>query len=384
MATRIRLGLAGLGNEGRQIAPYFAREETVELTAVADVRAEAREAFRHDFPSVRAFESVEAMCRSGAVDAVWIATPNPFHAEHTICAAENGVHVILEKPMAITLDQAEAMVEAAERSRIRLLLHSHASDAPVVKMREIVASGRLGRLIGIHAWSYKGWLRSPRLPAELDTSMGGGVVFRQGPHQIEIVRRIGGGMVRSVRAYAGRWHSSFQTEGDYTALLEFENGAPATLVFNGYGYFNITDLTWGVGESGFASSAGYRRQVRQTAPADPATFYTKPRLERPRPDRERRQPIFGLTVVSCEYGDLRQSPDGIYVYTDDGCEEIICPPYRDRAGDLRAMAQAIAGGTSVFPDGRWGLATLEVILGILQSSREGRTITLAHQCPAPE
>src|SRR5204863_9565090 len=170
---------------------------------------------------------------------------------------------------------------------------------------------------------------SPRLPGEVDTAKGGGVVFRQGPHQIEVVRRIGGGLVGSVRAYTGRWHPAFDTEGDYTALLEFADGTPATLVFNGYGYFNITDLTWGVSESGFVSSGGYRKQVRQTGPIDPSVFYAKPRLERPNIDRERKQPIFGLSIASCEYGDLRQSPDGVFVYTDDGCEEITCPPYRD-------------------------------------------------------
>jgi len=373
-----------MGNEGHQIAPYFARESSVQLTAVADTRPAALDTFREDHPDVQTFDSVAAMCESGAMDAVWIATPNPFHAEHTIAAARAGVHIILEKPMALTLDEAEAMVDTVEHEGVNLLLHSHASDAPVVKMREIIASGKLGRLIGIHAWSYKPWLRSPRLPSEVDTTKGGGVVFRQGPHQIEVVRRIGGGLIGSVRAYTGRWHPAFDTEGDYTALLEFADGTPATLVLNGYGYFNITDLTWGVGESGFVSSTAYSKRVRQTAPIDPDTFYAKPRLERPSIDRERKQPIFGLTVASCEGGDLRQSPDGVYVYTDDGCEEIVCPAYTDRAGDLKEIAEAITSGHKIFPDGRWGMATLEVILAILDSGRDHREITLTHQVPAPQ
>ncbi len=383
MAKPVRFGIAGIGNEGRQIAPYFDLEPSVELTAAADVRPEALDSFREDYPQAKPFQSVEAMCESGDVDAIWVATPNPYHAEHTIAAARAGVDVILEKPMAITLDEASAMVEATEKAGTRLLLHSHASDSPVVTMRDVIVSGRLGRLIGIHAWSYKAWLRSPRLPAEVDTSRGGGVVFRQGPHQIEIVRRIGGGLVGSVRAYTGRWHPAFQTEGDYTAMLEFADGTPATMVFNGYGYFNITDLTWGVTESGFVSSGGYKKQVTQTAPIDPAVFYTKPRLERPKLDRERKQPIYGLAIASCEGGDLRQSPDGVFVYTDEGCEEIVCPPYRDRATDLKEMADAINEGRGVFPDGRWGLATLEVILAILQSARERREIVLSHQVAAP-
>src|SRR5262245_43693922 len=114
MASPVRFGIAGMGNEGHQIAPYFAREPSVQLTAVADVRPAALDAFHVDHPDVQTFESVAAMCESGTIDAVWIATPNPFHAEHTICAARAGVHIILEKPMTLSLEEAEAMVDTAE------------------------------------------------------------------------------------------------------------------------------------------------------------------------------------------------------------------------------------------------------------------------------
>jgi phthalate 4,5-cis-dihydrodiol dehydrogenase len=209
-------------------------------------------------------------------------------------------------------------------------------------------------------------------------------VFRQGPHQIEIVRRLGGGLVKSVRAYTGRWHPAFDTEGNYTAVLEFADGTPATLALYGYGYFNITDLTWNIGEGGTKSSGSYRQQARRTGPIDPADYYTGPRrLGDPDPARERKQPIYGLTIVSCEYGEMRQSPDGVYIYTDDGCEEQICPPYLDRAAELLHMREAVTTGGTVFPDAPWGRATLEVILAILQSSREQREIPLRYQVAAP-
>jgi phthalate 4,5-cis-dihydrodiol dehydrogenase len=250
-------------------------------------------------------------------------------------------------------------------------------------MREVIVSGRLGRLIGIHTMSYKGWLRSPRLAFEVDTSQGGGVVFRQGPHQIEIVRHLGGGLVKRVRAYTGRWHPDFATEGNYTALLEFGDGTPATLVFYGYGYFSVTDLTWNISESGTTTSGSYHKQTRQTGPVDPAQFYQGARRLRGDHERERKQPIYGLTIVSCEEGEMRQSPDGVYVYTDEGCEEILCEPYLDRTTELIAMRDALAQGRAVFPEARWGRATLEVILAILQSSRENRDVELAYQVPAP-
>ena len=65
------------------------------------------------------------------------------------------------------------------------------------------------------------------------------------------MREIGGGMVKSLRANVGRWDPNFPLgEGNFTAFLEFEGGAIATMAFNGYGYFNITELTWGINEGG--------------------------------------------------------------------------------------------------------------------------------------
>ena len=396
MAQPLRFGVAGIGNEGRAIVPYLEATENILFSAAADLREDALDALQEAHPQIKTFTSVVAMCQSGEVDAIWIATPNPVHAEHAIAAADAGIHVVLEKPMAISLDQTHQMVEAVERNGTRLMLHSHASDPPIVKMREIIASGRLGRLIGISALQYKAWLNSPRLAFELDTSLGGGVIFRQGPHQIEIARHLGGGLVKSVRAYTGRWHPTFQTEGNYSALLEFADGTPASLVLHGYGYFIATDLTWNIGEGGTAGSGEYRARPRRLEPIEPATYYatggragTRSGTPRPESGREigaqssRMQPIYGLFIVSCENGEMRQSPNGIYVYTDDGCEEVICEPFQDKAHELQVMYESVRENKPLFPDARWGRATLEVILAILESGRTHRDVTLEYQVPSP-
>lgn len=388
MADPVRFGIAGIGNEGAGIIPFFDVVDGVELAAVADLRVDALDAFKEDHPSAATFTSLKEMCASGAIDAVWISTPSQFHAEHAITAAEAGVSVVLEKPMAVNIDDAHRVVEAFDKSKARFVLHSHASDPPIKKMREIIASGRLGRPVGIHTTMHKGWLRSPRLAAELDTSQGGGVVFRQGPHQIEIVRRLGGGMVKSLRAFTGRWAPGLDTEGNFTALLEFEEGHHATLVLYGYGYFNVSDLTWNIGEGGTAGSGEYRKpRPMPTGPADPETFYASER----RPGRDRgtqasrphRQPIYGLTIVSCERGEMRQSPDGVYVYDDNGCEEIICEPYRDRGIEISEVRDALREDRPSFPDARWARASLEVILGILESGRTHRDVEMKYQSPTP-
>jgi len=186
------------------------------------------------------------------VDAVYISLPNTLHREWSIRSLEAGKHVICEKPMAVTLEQCRAMVEAVDRHGIKFVQgHSKAYDTPIRKMAEILATGELGRVLHIQTWNWNDWLLRALVASEVDTAQGSGVVFRQAPHQIDIVRFLGGGKLRSVRAVAGRWDPLYPDgEGNYSAFLEFEDGVAATMVFDGYGYFDVAELTWGIGESG--------------------------------------------------------------------------------------------------------------------------------------
>ena len=382
MAPTLRLGIAGAGNAGSAVLRSIDAVAGVELRAVADLRREALEVWRNKVPGIRLFETVEAMCASPEVDAVWVATPNECHAEHVIVAARNGKHVVCEKPMALTLDECDRMIDASAKNNVKLLLHSKASDPPVVKMREIIDSGELGRVIQVSSWNYKGWLTHARLANELDTAKGGGVVFRQAPHQIDIVRWIGGGLVRSVRAVTGKWNPHLNTEGNFTAFLEFTNGTPAAIAFNGYGFFDITELTWDIGEGGRKVNNRYLRKERPAGPVDAEQRYAMPlRSETRQSHGEKKQPFFGLTLVSCEKGDIRQSPDGLYIYDEEGREEVFCPPFLDRGMELKKLYEAVVEKRPVVTDGRWGKATFEVILAILESSREGREVTLKYQVP---
>lgn len=385
MHKSLRVGVAGLGAASRQILPHVGRLPQMELTAGADTRPEAVEQFTKKYGR-KGYSSVEAMCDSGEVDAVWIATPNVHHAEHTVAAAERGVHVIVEKPMAVSMEETDRMIEAADRNRVKLVQgHSKIYGPAIKKIREIVLSGHLGKVIQINSWNSNDWLQRPRLASEVDTSIGGGIVFRQGPHQIDIVRYIGGGMVKSVRGITGRNDKHFDTEGDYTAFLEFDNGAAATVAFNGYGFFDISELTWGIGEGGkrMAEEETGKHQTRLKGAVDQEYKYANPRTTEERATRERStQSFFGLTIVACEHGMIRQSPQGVFIYSDKGREEVPCGIDEGRSAELRELQAAIAENRPPFPDGRWGKATLEVCLAMLQSSKQRREIALKHQIPS--
>lgn len=387
MSKNLRVGVAGLGSASKQILPHIDRVPGMKLTAGADTRPDAVEEFRKKY-NLRGFDSVEAMYASGEIDAVWIATPNINHADHTVKAAEHGIHVIVEKPTAVSLEETDRMIEAADRHKIKLVQgHSKVYGPAIQEIRKIVASGRLGKVIQINSWNSNDWLQRPRLASEVDTSVGGGIVFRQGPHMIDIIRYIGGGMVKSVRAITGRNDRNFNTEGDFTAFLEFENGCAATGVFNGYGFFDAAELTWGIGEGGKRlpeeDTGRHTPGERLTGAVDMAYKYANPRTTEERATRERSsQSFFGITVVGCEKGVIRQSPNGLFVYSESGREEIPCGKDEGRRAELKSLQTAIEENKPPFLDGRWGKATLEVCLAMLQSSRERREITLAHQVPS--
>jgi phthalate 4,5-cis-dihydrodiol dehydrogenase len=392
-AQPLRFAIAGLGIASTQIVPELARRPHLKLTAAADPREAARRKFEQEVRG-ETYASVEELCESPNVDVVYVCTPNHLHAEHVICAAEHGKHVIVEKPMALSLDECEAMNAAAERNGVRLLCgHTHSFDPPVRAMRALVASGELGALRMINTWHFNEFMYRPRMPHELDAARGGNVVFNQGPHQVDIVRLIGGGLVRSVRAMTGIWDPARRAEGAYCAYLEFEDGTPATLVYNGYGHFDTAEFSEWVGEQPRDPEYNLRRRRAVAAAARPEDEWAMKEAERYagaqqrawREDPSRPHSIFGVTIASCEHGDVRQSPHGLLVYGDDRRWEIPVPKAdRGRGAELEEMYQAVRNDRPVFHDGRWGEATLEVVLAIMQSARERRELLMAHQVPSPE
>src|SRR5262245_47197491 len=173
---RMRVGVAGLGAGAVQVIRAMAHAPYIQLTAAADVRPEALETFTSRFQG-RTYTSVEALCRDPEVEVVWISTPNQFHCEHTILAARHGKHVVVEKPMALTLDEAQRMTAAAEQHGVQLLCgHTASLMAANQAMRRLITSGEIGAVQAINVWSSTDWLLRPSMPPELNRRTGGGLV----------------------------------------------------------------------------------------------------------------------------------------------------------------------------------------------------------------
>jgi phthalate 4,5-cis-dihydrodiol dehydrogenase len=389
---RLRIGVAGLGRAFTLMLPTLTADPRLELVAAADPRAEATARFAAEFDA-RVHASVDGLCADEAVEVVYVATPHQQHAADVALAAAHGKHVLVEKPMGITLEECRRLIEAAERAGVILIVgHSHSFDRPILRTREIIDGGTVGAVRMINAQYYTDFLYRPRRPEELATASGGGVVFSQGAHQVDIVRLLGGGRVASVRALTGAWDPARPTEGAYAALLTFADGAFASLVYSGYAHFDADEFCGGIGELGRAKNASSygaaRRNLERARNAVEEAALKQARnyggVDYPpsgaagaaAPWHEH----FGVVLVSCERADLRPLPTGVMIYGDAEARlESLARPAVPRAEVIDELYDAIVHRRPPLHDGKWAMATLEVCLAILESARDRREIALRHQ-----
>ena len=393
MATRpVRIGVVGLGRAFTLMLPTFVADSRVRLIAAADPLPAARAQFERDFGGPT-YTDIDELCAEREVDLVYIASPHQFHADHARKAFAAGKHVMVEKPMAVTLDDCTAMIDAAKRARRHLIVgHSHSFNRPIQRLREMVDSGIYGGVRMITALNFTDFMYRPRRPEELATEAGGGVVFSQGAHQIDVVRLIGGGELARVRAMTGAWDPARPTEGAYSALLQFVNGAFAQASYSGYGHYDADELMDGIGEMGNVKSpidyGVSRRRLAAIDPAAEADFkarrnYGGSAYVAPETTAAQAWQHFGFIVVCCDRADLRPTATGIAVYDD--CERrfdpLPTPPY-PRPEVVDEIVRAVAGDIPPMHDGEWARATLEACLAILTSARERRDVALHHQVAA--
>lgn len=377
----IGIGVAGLGRAFSLMAASFAADARLRLVAAADPRPEALQRFRNDF-SGTIHPSVEQLCADPQVDAVYVATPHQFHAEHVRLAASHGKHVLVEKPMALALDECRAMIHAARDAGVRLVVgHSHSFDLPILATRKLIDSAQFGRVRMITALNFTDYLYRPRRPEELDTPRGGGAVFNQAAHQVDVVRMLAGARAISVRASTGAWDASRPTEGAYSCLITFEGGTFATLVYSGYAHFDSDEFMGWIGEMGRKKDPSAYGAARKALASSDEQLLKNARnyggREFIEPARSEFHQHFGPVIVSCDRADLRPLPDRVEICDDTGRRSVaLASPGIPRVEVIDELYAAVVEGKQAVHDGEWAAATLEICLAILRSSRESQEISL--------
>jgi len=391
----LRIGVVGLGRAFTLMLPTFRADARVRLVAGSDPRPEAGQALAAEF-GARIHADIESLCADPNIDLVYIATPHQHHAEHVRIAARHGKHVLVEKPMAITQGECDAMIQSATAAGVHLIVgHSHSFDLPYLRARAIIESGQLGAVRMINAQYYTDFLYRPRRPEELDTAQGGGVIFSQAAHQIDVVRLLAGGKAVSVRAHTGAWDAARPTEGAFAALIGFAGGAFASVVYSGYGHFDGDEMCGWIGESGLAKDpAGYLSGRTKLAGVQDAAAEATLKAARnfggsaylpPTGKGPRQHQHFGHVLICCDCGDIKPAPGSITVYGDAGrTVEDLPVSAVPRVEVIDEAYAAVINGVPPLHDGAWSLATLEVCLAILESAQSGREVLLHHQvAPLP-
>lgn len=363
--------------------PVIAAHPGVMLAAAADLNPQLRERFaaQHALP---VFDSAEQLLASSEIDAVYIGTPHQFHREHTVLAGRHGKHIIVEKPMALSLADCDAMIAAAAEARVALIVgHTHGFNPTVDAMRALMETGGAGRPRVLTAVNYTNFIYRPRRDEELDAKKGGGVAWNQLPHLIDTVRMLVQQPVRSVRATLTSLDEGRGVEALCTAFLMFTDDTVATLTYSGYDRFDSDEWHGWIGESGNqkAPSHGAARKTLQAMAGDE----NRVRAERYgyggdvyKSFEAHAQPHFGKLIVSCEHADLVPTAEGVDVFDSRGRTTVSIPVTRQRPAHAAVLDElcAAASGKRTPRDGEFGKATVEVVLAMIASARRGREIIL--------
>ncbi len=229
----VRWGIVGFGDiAAKAVAPAIRAHGSSELTAICRRNPGLLEQYAREFEVPHAYTSYDAMLAAGGLDAVYVASPVDLHAPQTLAALERGLHVLVEKPMAMHAGQAAAMVDAADRAGLTLGIAFYHRLYPInLRVRQLVQSGELGELIALHANTSGPFGMTPDDPKfwRVDHAQsGGGPLMDLGSHRLDIFYSLAGTAAR-VAAFSDRRVIPGDVEDTASVIVQYDSGVQATL-----------------------------------------------------------------------------------------------------------------------------------------------------------
>lgn len=234
MQKKVRIGILGVGVMGSCHADNVPTLDNCTLAALCDTKEPAMERWKNS--GVELYTDPDTFFEKAKVDAVIIATPHYFHVPLALQAMERGLHVLVEKPIAVQKLDAERLVKAAEKHpELVLSAMFCCRTIPVFgKIKQLIDSGELGKIIRIN-WIITDWFRTQ---AYYDSGTwratwggeGGGVLLNQCPHQLDLLQWFFGmPSLVTARLFFGKYHK-IEVEDEVTAILEYPDGKTAVFV----------------------------------------------------------------------------------------------------------------------------------------------------------
>jgi len=235
----LRTGVIGTGAMGRNHARIYSESPDTRLIGVADIDERRATSVAQSY-ECKAYTGYEALLNEN-LDAVSIAVPTILHKKVALDAIDKGINVLVEKPIADTVEHANEIIEAARRKGVKLMVgHVERFNPAITKLRELIDNGQLGDIISISAKRV-----GPYNPRIRDV----GIILDLGTHDIDIMSYLCGEKIKEVYASAG---SSVHSHEDHAIItLNFENGSNGLIETNWYTPHKVRALTV-VGSKGIA------------------------------------------------------------------------------------------------------------------------------------
>lgn len=224
--SKIKIGIIGTGYMGGTHAQLYARNPLTEVHALYDIRPERMEAVSR-MTGAKCMENGEQVIES--CDAIIVTTPNTMHAELTIAAAKAGKAVFSEKPMATSLPEAEAVLEASKNARVFQVGHNRRFAPVYVKLKELIAEDKIH---SAHIKMNRGELQNPEWTS--DTSVTGGFLYETTVHMFDMIRFQFGEVAEMTAFGTSRTYPEID---NFSVLLKFKSGLHAT-------FCSAADASW--------------------------------------------------------------------------------------------------------------------------------------------
>lgn len=238
---QFRVGLIGCGAISHVHLRALNELPFTKLTAVCDIREERAKAAAQQF-DCRPYTDYKLMLEQESLDVVHICTPHYLHSEMTIFAAGKGLHVLTEKPMSVSLQQADDMIRACKESRVSLgVIFQNRYNAGSVMVKETLESGELGRILSARLRVH--WYRSDEYYSSSDwkgtwDKEGGGVMINQAIHTMDLLRWLIDSPIEYVDAnISNRFHPGIEVEDCAEGVVKYKNGV--ITIFHAVNYYSF-------------------------------------------------------------------------------------------------------------------------------------------------
>jgi predicted dehydrogenase len=228
MTQKLRTGIVGCGKVGHLHAAALKSLPQSQFTAVCGGKPQRVREFAEKY-SVKPYDSVDEMLAGAKLDAVCICTPHPLHAESAVKAALCGVHVLIEKSLASTLEDCDRMLEAARIGKVRIgTVCQRRFYAPCRRIRDAIDAGKIGKpIVGavtMYGWRDQKYYESDPWRGKW-LAEGGGVLVNQAPHQLDLLQWYMGEVDQLFAFWGNLNHPYIEVEDTAVAVLRFKSGA---------------------------------------------------------------------------------------------------------------------------------------------------------------